>query len=91
MKKTKPLSKHEITERAFAIACDRFALAGMEINAGDGPATKQQFQLFLRGCAVGCERWAAYTAEREKTYKARMTSQRIGIILADGQRKTARR
>ena len=43
------------------------------------------------GCAVGCERWAAYTAEREKTYKARMTSQRIGIILADGQRKNARR
>jgi hypothetical protein len=40
---------------------------------------------------VGCERWAAYTAEREKTYKERMTNQRITIILADGQRKTARR
>ena len=51
MKKTKPLSKHEITERAFAIACDLFALAGMEINAGDGPATKQQIRRFLRGCA----------------------------------------
>lgn len=51
MKKTKPPSRHEITERAFAIACDLFALAGMEINKGDGPATKQQFQRYLRGCA----------------------------------------
>ena len=51
MKKPKPLSRHEVTERAFAIACDLFALAGMEINAGDGPATKQQFQRYLRGCA----------------------------------------
>lgn len=51
MKKTKPLSRHEITERAFAIACEMMALSEMEINAGDGPATELQIRRFLRGCA----------------------------------------
>jgi len=51
MKKTKPLSKHEITERALAIACDLFAFSEMEINEGEGPATAEQFRRYLRSCA----------------------------------------
>lgn len=43
------------------------------------------------GCAANCERWAKYAEERGKTYKGRLNQMRIGMILTDGQRKTARR
>lgn len=51
MKKPKPLSRHEVTERAFVIACEMMALSAMEINAGDGPATELQIRRSLRRCA----------------------------------------
>lgn len=51
MKKPKPLGRHEVTERAFTIACEMMALSEMEINTGDGPATELQIRRFLRGCA----------------------------------------
>lgn len=43
------------------------------------------------GCGANCERWARYTEERKKTYQARLNQMKIGMTLADGQRKTAGR
>ena len=51
MKQPKPLSKHEINERALAIACDLFALDGKELTSGAGPATARQIRRYLRNMA----------------------------------------
>lgn len=51
MERTKPLSKHEIDERALWIACNLFWMMDFEIHEGEGPASVQRIRRFLRNRA----------------------------------------